>query len=111
MIHPNKDLEHIFDAAIALAVNHSHEYITLEHFLYSMVADENFSKLLVDYGANVSELVLDLEKYIDEVLQKVSKLTKSIEGNFELDQNEDGLNYKVLTEEKLKKIKMMKRYF
>ena len=54
---------------------------------------------------DIDPFTLNLEKYIDEVLQKVSKLTKSIEGNFQLDQHEDGLNYRVLTEEKLKKIK------
>jgi ATP-dependent Clp protease ATP-binding subunit ClpA len=86
MIHPNKDLEQIFDAAISLATNHNHEYITLEHFLYSMVTDENFSKLLVDYGANVSGLVLDLEKYINEELVDIvnpyidtPKKTKTVE--------------------------------
>jgi hypothetical protein len=43
--------------------------------------------------------------YIDEVLKTISILKKSIEENFTLSQHEEGLNYKVLTAEKLKKIK------
>jgi hypothetical protein len=43
--------------------------------------------------------------YIDEVLKGVSKLKASIEDNFKLDQHEEGLNYQVLTGDKLKKIK------
>ena len=46
-----------------------------------------------------------IEKYIEEILQKVPGLTDTISENFQLDDhNEDGLNYKVLSEEKLKKI-------
>lgn len=86
MIHPNKELEQIFDVAISVAIDHNHEYVTLEHFLYSMVTDENFSKLLVDYGADVGGLVEDLEKYIKNELNDIvnaeidnPKKTKTVE--------------------------------
>ena len=42
MLQPNKDLEEIFESAVRFANEHNHEFITLEHFLYSMVKNEPF---------------------------------------------------------------------
>ena len=49
MIEPNKDLEDIFENAVNLAAVNNHEYITLEHILYSMVNNEQFQKLLTSF--------------------------------------------------------------
>ena len=40
MLQPNKDLEQIFEFAVSLANEHNHEYVTLEHFLHSLVTNE-----------------------------------------------------------------------
>ena len=69
MLQPNKDLEQIFESAVNVANDHEHEYITLEHFLYSMIANEAFAKLLVNFGADVKSLNDNLEKYISENLK------------------------------------------
>jgi uncharacterized surface protein with fasciclin (FAS1) repeats len=45
MLEPNKDLEEIFEKAVQVASVNSHEYVTLEHFLYSMLNNEAFAKL------------------------------------------------------------------
>lgn len=86
MLQPDKNLENIFNSAINLANHHNHEYITLEHFLYSMVQDEEFSKLLKGFGADIKLLTEDLEKYISEELSEIvnpdldrPKKTSSIE--------------------------------
>jgi len=71
MLHPNKDLEQVFEAAVILASEHNHEYITLEHFLHGIVSNESFSRLLVDFGADVNSLIKDLEKYISQDLQEI----------------------------------------
>jgi ATP-dependent Clp protease ATP-binding subunit ClpA len=71
MLRPNKDLEEIFESAIMLANEHNHEYITLEHFLYSMVKNEPFAKLLTNFGADLAPLISDLEKYITENLEEI----------------------------------------
>ena len=39
MLEPNKDLEEIFEKAVQVASVNSHEYVTLEHFLFSMLND------------------------------------------------------------------------
>ena len=63
MLEPNKDLENIFERAVNIAVKNEHEYITLEHFLFSLVADKKFAEMLDSYGADVDYLNKSLEKY------------------------------------------------
>lgn len=71
MLQPNRDLEQIFESAVSLANEHDHEYVTLEHFLYGMVTNEGFSKILTGFGADVKSLIVDLEKYITEDLKEI----------------------------------------
>ncbi len=71
MLEPNENLEQIFESAVLTAMNHKHQYITLEHFLYSMIKDEGFSQLLNDYGTKVDDLATKLENYIDNELVSI----------------------------------------
>ena len=71
MLEPNSDLEAIFERAVAIAAKNQHEYITLEHFLYSMVTDEKFGQLLTDFGAEVDQLKRNLEKFITDELTEI----------------------------------------
>ena len=68
MLEPNKDLEDIFENAIQVALLNQHEYITLEHFLLSMLNNEPFKEILVSYGADVKTLKEGLENYIHKDL-------------------------------------------
>jgi len=71
MLEPDKDLESIFENAVRVASLNEHEYITLEHFLYSLVNNESFAKILTDFGANVESLKQDLENFITEDLKDI----------------------------------------
>ena len=71
MLQPNKDLENIFERAVSTAAKYQHEYITLEHFLYSLVQDTKFCELLDTYGANTSELKTNLEDFIKNNLSDI----------------------------------------
>jgi len=71
MLEPNSDLEQMFERAIAIASKNKHEYITLEHFLYSMITDEKFSVLLKDFGAEIDQLKKNLEKFIKDDLADI----------------------------------------
>jgi ATP-dependent Clp protease ATP-binding subunit ClpA len=71
MLQPNKDLEQIFESAVNLANEHNHEYVTLEHFLHSLVTNEPFAKLLVSFGADVKSLTKDVTKFIQEDLKEI----------------------------------------
>ena len=71
MLEPNNDLEGMFERAIEVAAKHKHEYITLEHFLYSMVTDEKFKGMLKEFGAEVELLKKSLEKFIRDDLNDI----------------------------------------
>ena len=71
MLQPNKDLEDIFESAVGYANEHRHEYLTLEHFLYGMVKNEQFAKLLTNFGAKVDTIIDDLETFIKEDLKEI----------------------------------------
>ena len=71
MLQPNKDLESIFEKAVSLAAEHNHEYVTLEHFLHGMITNDDFAKLLKEFGADVDTLQKDLEKFITEELKDI----------------------------------------
>jgi ATP-dependent Clp protease ATP-binding subunit ClpA len=71
MLEPNKDLEQIFENAVQIANAKDHEYITLEHFLYSMLANKSFLGILTSFGADVTNLKEDLENYIETELTDI----------------------------------------
>lgn len=71
MLEPNSDLAAIFERAVKIAVKNNHEYITLEHFLYSIVTDANFEKVLTNFGADTEVLKKDLETFIENNLSDI----------------------------------------
>jgi ATP-dependent Clp protease ATP-binding subunit ClpA len=71
MLEPNSDLESIFERAVKLAMKHNHEYITLEHFLYSLVIDSKFEQVLGDFGADLESLKNNLESFIKNDLTDI----------------------------------------
>ena len=70
-LQPNKDLEQIFESAVRLANEYNHEYVTLEHFLHSLVTNEAFASLLTNFGADVKTLTNDVTKFIQENLKEI----------------------------------------
>jgi ATP-dependent Clp protease ATP-binding subunit ClpA len=71
MLEPDKDLEKIFEHAVQVASVNKHEYVTLEHFLYSMVSHESFAKILEAFGADVKTFREDLENFISNELKDI----------------------------------------
>ena len=72
MLEPNPDLEKIFERSVKIASNHKHEYITIEHFLYSTLLDDKIEKLLVEFGTDLNSLKEDLLTFIDNELKEIS---------------------------------------
>ena len=71
MLEPNKDLEQIFEHAIQVASLHKHEYITLEHFLYSMLNNDGFNDLLTSFGTDTKSFKDQVESFIQKDLQEI----------------------------------------
>ena len=68
MLEVNKDLEQIFENAVQLASLNNHEYITLEHFLYSMLNNKSFSEVLTQFGVDVPGFKENIENFISNEL-------------------------------------------
>ena len=87
MVEPSKELQLVFDKSIKDAKKLQHEYVTLEHLVFSMMCSENFSELCKGYGADVDFLKSQLEHYLKNNLEDVKiendkykpKKTQSVE--------------------------------
>jgi len=75
MLEPSRDLEKIFEHAVETAVNHNHEYITLEHFLHGLLHNQPFTEILTGFGTDIESLKADVDKYIDEDLSVIANPT------------------------------------
>lgn len=71
MLEPNKDLEQIFENAVQVASLNNHEYVTLEHFLYSMLSNDSFSEILQAFGTDVKILKEEIENFISNDLKEI----------------------------------------
>ena len=71
MLEPDKSLSAIFERAVELATKHKHEFLTLEHFLHSLLEDDKFKDLLTSYGSEVSLLQKDVENFLNKELKEI----------------------------------------
>lgn len=65
MLQSNPEIEEIILTASEFAANKNHEYVTLEHLLLSMLANESFNKLLIKFGTDVATLEQEIKQYLD----------------------------------------------
>ena len=87
MIEPSNDLQEIFERSLELAKTHDHEYITIEHLVYSLVHHASSNELLTEFGADIEFLKTNLKDFIDNKLNDIKtdkednkpKKTNSIE--------------------------------
>jgi ATP-dependent Clp protease ATP-binding subunit ClpA len=62
----SQQLEQILNRAIKRANEKRHEFLTLENVLLSMLEDETVRSILLECGANTSELQRDLQNFLNE---------------------------------------------
>jgi ATP-dependent Clp protease ATP-binding subunit ClpA len=72
MVEPSSELQLVFEKAIDVAKKLKHEYLTIEHLLFSMLCEESFHKCVTGYGADADFLKKNLELYLknkcDEII-------------------------------------------
>ena len=56
MVEPSKELEEVFSTAAETARKLNHEYVTIEHVLFSMLSNQNFVDCVNGFGADASGL-------------------------------------------------------
>jgi len=71
MVEPSETLQLVFDKAIKDAKKLQHEYVTLEHLLFSMLCEENFYNVVKGFGADPDYLKTNLEHYLTNKLDEI----------------------------------------
>jgi ATP-dependent Clp protease ATP-binding subunit ClpA len=71
MIEPSQNLQTIFENAVNLAKKLKHEYVTLEHIVYSILCDNESYKLVESFGADANFIKVNLESYINKNLSEI----------------------------------------
>ena len=74
MLEPSPKLQKVFDRAVGAAKKLNHEYVTLEHIVFSIVNDNESFQMLVDYGADANYIKTNLEYYLKNQLTDISNL-------------------------------------
>ena len=64
----SRTLEHTLRRALSLATDHSHEYVTLEHLLLSLVDDDDASGVMHACKVDLDKLRQNLESYLENEL-------------------------------------------
>jgi ATP-dependent Clp protease ATP-binding subunit ClpA len=73
MIEPSQNLQSIFEHAVTTARSLEHEYITIEHIVYSIVCDTESYAMMENFGANASYIKTNLEHYLKNNLNEIVK--------------------------------------
>ena len=64
--------ELVLNRAVRYAVEQEHEYFTLEHVLWSLLADPKIVETIKSCGGNPGRIRLDLEKYLQNEIPKAA---------------------------------------
>jgi ATP-dependent Clp protease ATP-binding subunit ClpA len=74
MIEPSDRLQSIFENAVNVAKGLEHEYITIEHLMYSIVSDKEIAKIINAYGADNNFIKENLDHYLKNNLYDIKTL-------------------------------------
>jgi ATP-dependent Clp protease ATP-binding subunit ClpA len=66
MVEPSQELQLVFDKSIKDAQKLQHEYVTLEHLLFSMMCSETFYNILKGFGADADYIKANLEHHLKD---------------------------------------------
>jgi len=75
MIEPSQTLQGIFDQAIEKAKELEHEYITIEHIVYSIACEKTSAEMLEAFGADVNYIKSNLEHYLKNNLNEIKTVS------------------------------------
>ena len=78
MVEPSNELQLVFEKAINVAKKLKHEYLTIEHLLFSMLCEESFYNCIQGYGADPEYIKKNLEHYLktkcDEIVSQAEDI-------------------------------------
>jgi ATP-dependent Clp protease ATP-binding subunit ClpA len=73
MVEPSDNLKAVFEHSIDLAKTLKHEYLTIEHLLFSMLSEEDFVKCVQGFGGDVDYIKKNIEHYLKNKLNDIVK--------------------------------------
>jgi ATP-dependent Clp protease ATP-binding subunit ClpA len=73
MIEPTSNLQNIFEHAVKVAKDHEHEYVTIEHILFSIMCDQESYNMLAEAGGDVEYIKKNLDSYLKNNLSEIKK--------------------------------------
>ncbi|WP_320055460.1 ATP-dependent Clp protease ATP-binding subunit ClpA [Desulfuromonas thiophila] len=73
----SKQAQIIFSLAIQEARRRQHEYLLTEHMLYAMLFSDEACNILINCGARIDQLRLQLDDYLDEQIEPLATATSS----------------------------------
>lgn len=68
-----RELQITLSAAVNEAIRRRHEYVTLEHLLFALLQDATASRVIQQCGGDTETLKRELEKFLDENLERVKR--------------------------------------
>jgi ATP-dependent Clp protease ATP-binding subunit ClpA len=71
MIEPSQSLQAVFENSIEIAKKDNHEYITIEHIVYSILCDNDAYSLIESFGADANFIKSNLEHYLKNNLNDI----------------------------------------
>jgi ATP-dependent Clp protease ATP-binding subunit ClpA len=71
MVEPSDNLQAVFEKAIETAKKLHHEYLTIEHLLFSMLMEDGFNKTVQGYGADADALKKNLAEYLQNKCNEI----------------------------------------
>ena len=71
MVEPSQELQLVFDKAIKDAQKLQHEYVTLEHLLFSMLCSDPFYNIVKGFGSDADYVKANLEHHLKEKCEEL----------------------------------------
>jgi ATP-dependent Clp protease ATP-binding subunit ClpA len=78
MVEPSNELQLVFEKAIDVAKKLNHEYLTIEHLLFSMLCDDSFNKCVSGFGADSEFLKKNLEHYLKTKCDEITTVETDV---------------------------------
>lgn len=78
MVEPSNELQLVFEKAINVAKKLKHEYLTIEHLLFSMLCEESFYNCIQGFGADPDYIKKNLEHYLKNKCEEITTTSEDV---------------------------------
>lgn len=76
-MNENPEIKNIIETAVKIAQDFSHEYVTTEHLLLSLIRQPAFRKCLDSFGAEVDQMDTEIEAYLVSLVSLISDVPET----------------------------------